>query len=719
MKKYLLLVCALTLLSGGIYYLIYFDGSLYLPKGQEGRAVQTNFQIKGRQIQASSQGKEPFTVKGVDIESSLAGHHNNEFAIGKKKYLDWLQKIAAMGANTIRVKTIMDVDFYEALAEHNKKAPSPLYLLQGIRINDYRNNSAISGTDKKFQGQLVQDAKTVVDVIHGRKRMWNHESGASNHYRKDVSKWVLAFIVGDDWNSGTVAYTNHQEQAQPFKGKYFVSKSSANSFEVMLAQVMEELVQYETDKYGWQHLLSFANSAFNDPFDYRKPFADQAPKYSRLDIEQIKSQKTFKTGLFASYQLLDIHPKFKDYLLLNKAGVNSKLLSAIKKLPTLQAYVKLLTSYHQVPVMVTGYGYSTARGIEQTKINDLHFPLSETDQGKYLVKDYKAFLAAGTVGATIHSWQDDWNSRSWNTSFATNPHENFLWHDLQVSNSAYGLLAFENTSKKHILNGKKDQKEWEESKDKLGQTSKKEGQLMVDYDETYLYFAIERKSKTDNKWLIPIDVTPKSGSKKMENSKLRFEKAADFVLKIDTKGQSQILVQERYNATEANYSMQTRGVDSFIRPPAKDSPVFNPIEMVLKNNQIFENIEKASRESKWLPKYETGKLRLGNGERGASNFDSRSDLAVSDHLIEGRIPLHLLNFSNPADAKVHDDYYEKYGVEDLTIQALSLGISKPDKEEVVQMADFPLSKWEKPQVDDVLKASYKLLQEAWTRKENK
>lgn len=95
-----------------------------------------------------------------------------------------------------------------------------------------------------------------MDILHGRKQVWNTDFG-SRHYHYDLSPWVLGYVVGDDWNSGTVAYTNHQEKKTQYKGRYFKTSAAANPFEVMLAQVMDELTHYETAKYGWQHLISF------------------------------------------------------------------------------------------------------------------------------------------------------------------------------------------------------------------------------------------------------------------------------------------------------------------------------------------------------------------------------------------------------------------------------------------------------------------------------
>ena len=52
----------------------------------------------------------------------------------------WFQYIQEMGANTIRVYMIQAEDFYEAFYEYNSARENPLYLIQGVWVNDYVND---------------------------------------------------------------------------------------------------------------------------------------------------------------------------------------------------------------------------------------------------------------------------------------------------------------------------------------------------------------------------------------------------------------------------------------------------------------------------------------------------------------------------------------------------------------------------------------------------
>lgn len=712
MKKYLSIVGLLTFLLSFSYYFYYFDGSLYLPNRLFEKSIETNFQVKGKSIYHSQSGK-PFQVKGVDLESSLAGYHQNEFPIEEATYRKWFREIAAMGANTIRVKVPMNVAFYDALYHHNREEKTPLYLLQGFRVDSYRNNAAMTAFDPPYLGYLLREAKGVVDIIHGRKQVWNTDFGSS-HYHYDLSKWLLGYIVGDDWHSGTVAYTNHQQKTQRFKGNYFTTSPNANSFEAMLAEVMEEVIHYESKKYGWQHPISFSNSPMTDPFSYHKFFEAQAPKYVSLNIEHIKPSAQVKAGVFASYKALDFHPDYKDYLLFQRTGVNDETISQVKALSLAQGYVRLLTAFHKKPVLVTGFGYSTARGVDKDRIDQTELPMTEEVQGKRIVADYNSFIDSGTVGATINAWQDDWNARSWNTSFATDKHSNFLWGDVQVYNQGYGLMGFKNALKTHRIDGEKGKKEWQVPP--LGK-QRKGRRLFVDSDQTYLYLGLEGKLSGSNQELvIPIDVTPNSGSQKATGISASFERNSDFLLLLNPKGQSRLLVQETYNAVKANYLKQMNGKDFYAYPPEKDSKQFDLVTMVLRNTTIVEDIEKAGPDKRYLPTFPTGLLRKGINHHGVKMIDSQTDVVFGKEFTEIRIPWQLLNFSNPAAKRIHDNYFQHYGVKQMETKTIALGWGLAQSQDTISMADYPLASWERPKVKTFLKESYSIIKREWRKK---
>ena len=82
-------------------------------------------------------------------------------------------------------------------------------------------------------------------------------SGSYNH---DISPWVLGYILGVEWEDTTVAYTDHmQDHKNQYHGKYMTTTEEASPFEAMLAQVGDKIIEYETQTYKSQRLISFAN----------------------------------------------------------------------------------------------------------------------------------------------------------------------------------------------------------------------------------------------------------------------------------------------------------------------------------------------------------------------------------------------------------------------------------------------------------------------------
>ena len=48
-----------------------------------------------------------------------------------------------------------------------------------------------------------------MDVIHGHRIVSPGDTSGTGFYRWDVSEWVLGYLVGSEWDSGNIAYTNN------------------------------------------------------------------------------------------------------------------------------------------------------------------------------------------------------------------------------------------------------------------------------------------------------------------------------------------------------------------------------------------------------------------------------------------------------------------------------------------------------------------------------
>ena len=75
----------------------------------------------------------PFYIQGVNLGVALPGRFPSEFPTDSALYMGWLDTLAAMNANALRVYTILPPSFYRALRAWNVGHPrSPLWLVHGV-----------------------------------------------------------------------------------------------------------------------------------------------------------------------------------------------------------------------------------------------------------------------------------------------------------------------------------------------------------------------------------------------------------------------------------------------------------------------------------------------------------------------------------------------------------------------------------------------------------
>ena len=754
MKKFIVAVCVIVA-AALVWNIAYYRLGIYIDLAPNA-PVTTFMRTDEDTIYMKKNGEyTPYEIRGVDMGVGIPGEWTTDFAIDEETYLRWFSQIQELGANTIRVYTILHDDFYNAFFKYNtereKMGREPLYMLHGVWVNDYILNSHRDAYDDEFFKTLKDDCRTLVDVLHGKISLsLSYGNKGSGSYRKDVSQWVIGYIMGVEWETSIVTYTNQNSYDKTgYKGKYLYTTADATPFEAMLCEAGDKMIEYESKRYKQQRLLAFSNWPTTDPFVYPITVTSYRFKTEVLNVEHIKTSDSFVSGYFASYH---IYPYFPDYLqtmletknykekfLMQKFGVlyynNLKYRTSLLNAPKIEdyllnedyydsqgrrntylAYLKVLNRFHNIPVVISEYGVTTGRGMAQRdkNTNRNQGNLTEQEQGQALIDCYKDIKDAGCAGSCVFSWQDEWFKHTWNTIHAVDLDNTPYWSDYQTNEQFFGLLSFDPGEEKSVCYVDGDISEWTE-KDKVVKSGDMD--LSMKYDEKFLYFLVHKENfdpENDTLYL-PIDTNPKIGSTYCENYDVSFERASDFLMVISGKENSRIEVQERYEVLMSTYANEYYAIDPYVDPPKKDSPVFKKIYMPLRVEDVLPQEDIVPK----VPvgeKFDTGKLRYGNANPDAEDFDSLSDFIFSGDYVEIRIPWQLLNFSNPSEMMIHDDYYECYGIENLNIDKMYVGIGSSENTEYrLKMPSFDLKGWGKTVTyHERLKKSYYMLKDYWT-----
>ena len=649
--------------------------------------VENNIRVNKKYIEIKKDNKwSQYEIRGVNIGNSIPGKWPSDNGVSKKTYLRWFKEIKELGANTIRIYTVYGPDFYDAFYEYNLNNDDPLYLIQGVWVNDYKQNSHMDAHDSKYKNNIIYDCKATVRVIHGDAFTNTGYNKHWNKFDKDVSEWVIGYIVGSEWRESTVVYTNNvKKNMKPYKGVYVTASDDVTPFENMLVEVQDKLVSYESKKYKEQRIISFSNWSITDPFKYPKFAAENRKKPASIDANHIIYTDKYKAGGFVSYHLNECN----------------------------EDYLKTLNEYHKDPVIIAEYGVSTGRGVsvKDAWSNNAHGHLDEEMQGNTIIEMYKNIINSGCSGSLINTWQDEWYKKSENTVYAIDENKTIWWNDVQSDDQFYGLLSFDPGIKESVCYVDGNINEWN-GKDII--SGNKDLNLSAKFDERFLYFKISKKDfdPDNDKFYIPIDTIKTIGSTYCENFDIKFDMAADFLIVIDGKENSKIMVQERYNSLDAMYSHEIYRKDAYVTPPSKSSPLFKDIRMML--GRQMEPKKNIFNELEYAETYDTGLLEYGNGNPKSREFNSLADFYFGKDNIEIRIPWQLLNFYDPSEMKIHDDYYEHYGVEPIGITSIYAGIGNEDELERIQSGEIKLTGWKNNiKYHERLKKSYYMLQEYW------
>lgn len=690
-------------------------------------------------------------LKGVNMGIAKPGYFPGETAITEDKYYRWFQQIGAMNANVIRIYTLHPPAFYEALDKYNSRAKKPLYVLHGVWIDEDKLDSTQDAYAKENTDEFIQDIQRTVDVVHGNADLPARPGHASGKYRANVSKYVIGWILGIEWNPEMVMSTNDKHKGMPdWNGAYFQTKN-ASPFEVWLSHTMDEVASYETEHYHWQHPVSFTNWVTADLLHHpSEPISNE--DMVSVNPNAIFAKSPLTAGYFASYHVYPYYPDFLNYETKYTDYVDKQ-----GKKNSYAGYLHDLRQAHRMPVLIAEFGVPGSRGMTHKNINGWNQGfLSEKQQGEIDAQLFWSIQDEGMAGGLVFGWQDEWFKRTWNTMDMDNPDRRPFWSNAQTGEQQFGMLSFDPGPKDTALHVDGDTRDWKKAKIKPlpmkdpglvralddYDPQRKIERMFVSGDERYVYFRLDfARDQLPLDWskanaMILLDTIPGQGQHQVPGgSGLTTEAGIDFAIDLKGPQDSRIWVDSYYDPFYYTYGPMLKMTPLLDYANRKDNGIFHREMLALNRPLTVPNVNGKTLNLP-LQAYETGVLNYGNGNPDSPDYDSLADVSydAKQHVVEVRIPWQLLNVKDPSTHEIMGDLWTAKG---LSASETSTGIKlaaltyRPDGavrngpggkdiafasqkpvNDTLRMQDMPVYQWqgwEQPQYHERLKQSYDVM----------
>jgi hypothetical protein len=186
-----------------------------------------------------------------------------------------------------------------------------------------------------------------------------------------------------------------------------------------------------------------------------------------------------------------------------------------------------------------------------------------------------------------------------------------------------------------------------------------------------------------------------------------FDRAVDFVVTIDGKDNSQILVQSYYDRYRYEYGEYDEDIPVTDEMQSADNSLFQPIYMFMERELILPDRDEVIP----LNRFEIGKLVFGTTDYNSPDYNSLSDYYYDGDILEIRIPWLMLNFRDPSTKEIDDDFWEN-GFKGLNIDSIWIGISTGD-DSYIEMNEFQWENWDYYPYFERPRKSYYILQELY------
>ena len=680
--------------------------------------LQVNFRAAGQYLQRRrGSAWEDFYVKGVNIGPATPGHFASDPPVLAEDYLLWLDRIAALGANTVRLYTILPPAFYRALRLHNENPQrARLYLLQEVWLADSEETNLFLPA---VEVVTRQEIARVIDLLHGQGDLPLRKGHASGLYSVDVSDYVLGLLIGREFDPPVVWKNNEANPNKKSYGGSYISIPEGNATEVWLASMMDYAASYETLKYNQQRPLAIVNWLPLDPLShpteagtlqvirirermgetgFATPSPGEGDDQVSVDDKRLRAGSGFLAGFFASYHVYPYYPNFllREPALLQERdsiGPNSFF-----------GYLKALKEhYSDMPLLISEYGIPTSIGVSHFHPYGWnHGGLTERQQGEILARMTQNIADAGCAGGIVFEWQDEWFKTNWLTAPLEIPLDRRpLWHNALNPEENFGLWTYESAQSRLFSPGRA---AWEKVKPLYEKSSGVSApvlpvlndgadpqrtlrSLSVSSDEAFLYLRLEVQSLPRGRdgtlqlnranYMVGISTRPGYfGSRILPGivPHLRYPEGFNFLLHVGGVGKTKLLVDSNYNP----YGLWPVGggsnrVELGIRVPSKPAvEEWSPFEeMVVETNSLW-----FGRDGTAFPpqRYSRSPLRYGPLDPNDPQYDSLATWSAdfqSNSLIF-RLPWALLFVTDPSSRQVYAETVSPLQLHSMTTTGIAL-----------------------------------------------
>jgi hypothetical protein len=617
-------------------------GSLMLPARVEGPSIGV----------ASEEGFFPLFWSGVNLGSTVPGRQPGEVAATRADYDRWLPEVGELGARVIRIYTILRPDFYDALDAYNQAHPQdPLFFIQGAWIPEEEEYIATQNAyDPTVTEGFKAEIEDAVRVVHGDATLPERRGHAGGEFSSDVSRWLLAYSIGVEWDPHAVESTDRLNAGtEAYRGRYITAEAGSTPMENWIASMLDHTAVLEAER-GWSRPLTFTNWLTLDPLDH--PYEPlPAEDLVSVDATHIAATTAWPAGFFASYHA---YPYYPDFMRLTPEYQSYKR-PRDGVVDPYSGYLHALRAYHRdQAVMITEFGVPSSLG-------SAHVGPIGRDQGNHseqeaLGMDGDMLLdikEEGFAGGIVFQWIDEWFKFTWNTVDLELPGDRRqLWRNDLTNEEYFGVVAAEPGSEPVVLLDGSDD-EWETNGSQvIAESRGTVREVRAVKDEQFLYLRL--RLEQDESWreepiTVGLDVRP-GGNRGLPGHLGVFPEAdAAIVVGPD---HAELYQAAWWEPTRIRYGLGLGFVQVDPAEMERGSGAWvHPLQILNRPYTV-----PASGEKRPVELHELNSLPIGSGDPKDASSDARTLVSARGKVVEIRLPWALLGFADPSSLTLYDEH---------------------------------------------------------------